>query len=120
MSFAGEVFERLRARRCLRGLDRSDFVDGLTGLLANINALHPFREGNGRTQRAFLTQLSHEAGYELRWTLMDPEVNVEASKAAHQGDNDLLRGLVEPLVRPLHRPPVPRTSSDSGRDEQGD
>jgi cell filamentation protein len=49
-------------RRHLRGLDRAAFVDGLTVLFAQLNALHPFREGNGRTLRAFLAQLARAAG----------------------------------------------------------
>jgi len=30
-----------------------------------LNAAHPFREGNGRTQRAFLRQLAATGGYRL-------------------------------------------------------
>ena len=62
-----EIFGRLAADDHLRGRDRTAFLDGLTPLLAEINALHPFREGNGRTQRAFLTQLARDAGFRLRW-----------------------------------------------------
>jgi len=58
---AVEVFGRLAATDHLRGRDRDRFVDGLTELLADLNALHPFREGNGRTQRAFCTQLARAA-----------------------------------------------------------
>src|SRR5690348_12370516 len=46
---AAEVFGRLAAADHLRGRDRDGFLDGLVPLLAEINALHPFREGNGRT-----------------------------------------------------------------------
>lgn len=56
-SFAADIFGRLAGWRYLRGLERDEFLDRLAELLADINALHPFREGNGRTQRAFLTQL---------------------------------------------------------------
>ena len=52
---AADVFARLAAVEHLRGRDRAGFLDGLVPLLAEINALHPFREGNGRTQRAFLS-----------------------------------------------------------------
>jgi Fic/DOC family len=60
---AGEVFGRLARDRYLRGLSREAFVDRLTELFADINALHPFREGNSRAQRALLTQLARDAGY---------------------------------------------------------
>ena len=108
MSFAGEVFGRLAREDYLRGLGRAEFVDRLTALLADVNALHPFREGNGRTQRAFLAQLARDAGYRIRWAAMDAEVNVAASAAAHRGDNTLLRAMLEELVEPHgHAAPAP-------------
>jgi cell filamentation protein len=51
-SYAADVFGRLAAAERLRGLARDPFVTGLAGFLADVNALHPFREGNGRAQRA--------------------------------------------------------------------
>jgi cell filamentation protein len=114
-SFAAEVFGRLAGRRFLRGLGRDEFLDLLAELLADINALHPFREGNGRAQRAFLSQLASDAGYLLRWTAMNPETNIEASRRAHQGNNEPLRAMLDPLlsVGELPRPPAPRSPSDN-------
>lgn len=40
--------------------------------LGELNALYPFREGNGRTQRAFFSALAREAGYTRRWDLICP------------------------------------------------
>lgn len=42
--FAAEVFGSLRERNYLRGLDRAEFVRVLAEFLADLNALHPFRE----------------------------------------------------------------------------
>lgn len=39
-------------------------LEGL-GLPPEVNAAHPFREGNGRTQRAFYRQLARDAGWNL-------------------------------------------------------
>ncbi|MGI8904571.1 MAG: Fic family protein [Solirubrobacteraceae bacterium] len=44
---------------------------------AEINATHPFRDGNGRTQRAFVSQLVTDAGYRIEWARLDPERNVD-------------------------------------------
>jgi cell filamentation protein len=98
LSSGSEVFGRLAHARYLRGLDRETFVDRLADLLADVNFLHPFREGNGRTQRAFLAQLARDAGHRIRWALMDPGVNISASRAALRGDNTQLRALLERLV----------------------
>jgi len=48
------------------------FITTLAGFLADVNALHPFREGNGRAQRAFFSQLAHDAGHHIAWVRMDP------------------------------------------------
>ena len=95
---AGELFDWLARAEYLRGRDRAAFVDDLTELYADLNALHPFRDGNGRTQRAFLGQLAVDAGHPIHWAAMDPAENNAASKAAHEGDNDALRALLDLLV----------------------
>ena len=112
-SFATEVFGNLHRDGLLRGRDRDEFVSDLAGLLGDINTLHPFREGNGRTQRAFLAQLAIDAGYELRWTAMGRTENNQASRDALAGDTDRLRAMLDPLVRPLPQPPPQRPASDS-------
>lgn len=100
LAAAGErLFVQLARHRCLHGLDRDTFVDALAWLLGEINGLHPFREGNGRTQRAFLGQLARTAGHPVRWAAMDPAENVAASRAAHlDGDRAPLRAMLDALV----------------------
>lgn len=56
-----------------------EFVIQLVGPYGDLNVLHPCCEGNGRTQRAFLEQLSTGAGYALGWSGMDPQRNEAAS-----------------------------------------
>lgn len=97
-SFAVDIFGRLARTDHLRGVNRDEFVDQAAALLADINALHPFREGNGRTQRVFLGQLARETGYPIRWAAMDPVANIAASRAAHAGDNRQLRQMLDDLV----------------------
>lgn len=111
---ANRIFDRLAHADHLVGLQRAVFVDRLAELLGHVNELHPFREGNGRTQRAFLFQLSYHAGYWIRWENMDPAVNDEASWAARNGDHRQLADMLDHLVEPLprrdegHRFPQPR------------
>jgi cell filamentation protein len=85
-SYAAEVFGRLAAADRLRGLARDPFITALAGFLADVNALHPFREGNGRAQRAFFSQLAHDAGHHIAWVRMDPDQNMASSAVAHHGE----------------------------------
>jgi cell filamentation protein len=101
-SYAHEIFTSLAVEQHLRGLDRETFVDRLTHYLAEVNALHPFREGNGRTQRAFFRQLSRQAGWRLDWSTLDRRINDRASAASLHGDSQPLRDLLSDVVG--HKP----------------
>lgn len=89
-----QLFGQLAEDRYLRDLRRAEFVDAAAHYLAEINALHPFREGNGRAQRAFLAQLAAEARHPLDWSGLDEGENVEASVASFRGDLGPLRRLL--------------------------
>jgi cell filamentation protein len=97
-AYSGEVFNALGKERFLRNLLRDDFVARLTHYFAEVNAIHPFREGNGRAQRAFFRQLSREAGWPIDWSGLDPHRNTEASMASLRGDNSLLQEMLDSLV----------------------
>ena len=85
-SYGAEIFGEFADEDRLCGLDREPFIDRLSHYLGDVNALHPFRDGNGRAQRAFFAQLAADAGYRLDWQLVDPQDNIDASVAAMQGD----------------------------------
>jgi cell filamentation protein len=97
-SSATVIFGELRGEDFLRGLDRDAFTGRLACYLGEVNALHPFREGNGRAQRAFVSQLARAAGYVLTWQHLDPARNIEASAASLRGDAEPLRKMLDSLV----------------------
>jgi len=92
------IFRALRGENFLRGMERGPFLDRLTFYLGEVNAVHPFREGNGRTQRAFFEQLAREAGFTLNWQHLDAARNIEASVAIMRGDAEPMRKLLDTLV----------------------
>ncbi len=92
------VFRELRGEEFLRGLGRDAFTRRLTYFLGEVNALHPFREGNWRAQRAFFRQLARDAGFTLAWQHLDPVRNVEASAAIMRGDPEPMRELLRALI----------------------
>jgi cell filamentation protein len=98
-SSAAVIFGELHDEDCLRGLRRYAFVGRLAHYLGEVNALHPFREGNGRAQRAFFGQLARDAGFTLAWQHLDPVRNVEASAAIMRGDPEPMREMLDALTR---------------------
>jgi cell filamentation protein len=95
-----ELFERLAKEKLLVGLAVPVFVERAAFYLGEINAIHPFREGNGRTQREFIRQLGLHAGHPLSWSLVGTgftqQQMIDASIASHtRGDNSGLATIVE-------------------------
>jgi cell filamentation protein len=95
-SYGAEIFGELTEEDRLRGVTRGRFVTRLAHFLSDVNALHPFRDGNGRAQR-----LAGDAGYRLDWQLVDPQTNADASIAAMQGDEVPMRNLLDEIAKPI-------------------
>ena len=85
------LFADLAAKMHLRGLDAITFSRKAAHFLAELHAIHPFREGNGRTQLSFLTILAEQAGHPLALERLDPKLMLDATVTSF-GDSE------EPLV----------------------
>ncbi len=94
-----DVHRRLDAASYLRGLSHEDFAAQAGQIIGDVNYVHPFREGNGRTQLQYLKQLAAQAGHEIDLTRFDPALWLEASKAAHQGGYDLMAAEILKALR---------------------
>lgn len=102
-NIAGEMrglFARLAADRFLQGRDAAGFTDGAAAFLAYLNAIHPFREGNGRAQLTFMTLLALRAGHSLDLTSLDPTAFLKAMIASFFGDEAPLRQSLHDLITP--------------------
>ena len=98
----GELrFQRLAKDNYLCGLRQKQFADALAALYHDLNMLHPFREGNGRTERLFLTLLVRNAGYDIRFAGCDRDLLMIAAIQAAQGDISLLRDTLFSLLREI-------------------
>lgn len=97
-----EVAAELRSTDYFRNLERDDIaVKAAADLMAKINAIHPFREGNGRAQRVFIEELVEQAGHDLDFTVISQERMVQASIAANdRGDPEPMRRLFADAIDP--------------------
>ena len=93
------IFDRLKEQNYFKGLSHDAFVEEITDFYCATNYLHPFREGNGRPQRAFLTQLIRSAGCDLNWSEVDGDLLMIATIQAGQGVTDLLRQVLGEAIK---------------------
>lgn len=77
------LFAKLAAEDFLKGFDASRFADRAAYFLGELNAIHPFRDGNGRTQREFLRELGLNAAYSIDWRAANRREMTDASRASH-------------------------------------
>ena len=101
-SSARELFDRLAQERHLRGLIVDQFVVRAAYYLGELNALHPFREGNGRTQRSFLSLLARAVGYDLAWERVAADEMIEASiQSLFRADNSGFERILTDIIAAL-------------------
>lgn len=74
-----KVFTKIKEKNMLKETDEDKIFDNLAYVMAELNIIHPFREGNGRTIREFIRLMAKRMGYELNWGDIDKEELLKAS-----------------------------------------
>ena len=92
------IFAELAADNDLCDLDSRQFADKAAAFVAELNAIHPFREGNGRTQLSFLVELSERAGHPLNLDRLDPAAILSATIASFGGDSRQLADIIFAMI----------------------
>ena len=90
LSQGSEYFSHLVAESPLLNSDVSAdvFVIGAAKILTVLNDIHPFREGNGRTQRAFIDDLAKISHRQITWRNVTKQEMMTASARAANDDSD--------------------------------
>jgi cell filamentation protein len=82
----------------LINLEPKLFADRLAHYLSEINAIHPFREGNGRVQRLFISQLAEQAGYTLDYSSLNQTKVYPVMQASFIGNEQPLAELILKII----------------------
>jgi cell filamentation protein len=96
---AAQIFKQLVEERRLAGLAPAAFSDRAAHYLGELNALHPFREGNGRAQREFVSNLAQA----IAWENVTQQDMLEASIQSFKGDTSKLAAILRENLRSLDR-----------------
>ena len=97
-SYSNTIFSALAAEKYLINLEPKVCASRLAHYLSEINAIHPFREGNGRVQRLFISQLAEHAGYSLDYSSLDQAVLYPVMQASFLGNEQPLSDLIFKII----------------------
>ena len=89
-----KVFAKIKEKNMLKETDEEKVFDNLAYVMAELNIIHPFREGNGRSIREFIRLMAKRMGYDLNWGNVDKEELLGASILSVD-DYRVLIGILE-------------------------
>lgn len=95
---AAKLFEELKTDHFLKDLPVTEFAAKAAHFLAELNVIHAFREGNGRSQLSFFAMLAELAGHPLDLERLDPGAMLDAMIAGFDGDETELAQVIAGLV----------------------
>jgi cell filamentation protein len=95
------IFDKLKKEDYLIGTSQDSICEKLAYYLGEINVIHPFREGNGRTQRVFIESLAQVAGYHVDFTNISSSEMIEASAFAFDCDYRKMENIFERITVPI-------------------
>jgi cell filamentation protein len=111
---ADGLFKELHRERLLCGLPDRQYAGRLAYYFSEVNVLHPFREGNGRRQRAFFALLAQEDGRRLAWERLDAERPMSTVQTPiHCPPALRSHWCNEPAVQPCSTRPSPASGAPS-------
>ena len=117
-SGAAPIFKQLAQEKTLAGLGPQQFSARAAYYFGELNALHPFREGNGRATREFISHVAQANGYYIAWENISQPNMLEASIRSFNGDTSQLARLIRANLSALDNKQVNEGKDRGGRDER--
>lgn len=74
-----KVFFKIKSERMIYEKSEEKIFDNIAYVMAELNIIHPFREGNGRTIREFIRLMAKKCGYSLNWGNIDSNELLDGS-----------------------------------------
>ena len=92
-----DLYRKMKKENFLADItDKEEMSKRLAYYLGEINMIHPFREGNGRTQRIYIEQLClHNGRFEIDFTDVSKKEMIDASIRSANVSNDMLEKLIQ-------------------------
>ena len=94
-----DIHRRIVTAGHFLGTGPNGFAEGAGPVMGDVNHVHPFREGNGRTQLQFLKQLAARAGHDLDLTRIGRAAWLDASRRSNAGDHAAMTRCIRHALR---------------------
>lgn len=92
------ILEQLKQDNYLKQYTKEMTINKLAYYLAELNIIHPFREGNGRALREFIRQLALKNGYHLNWSLITRNEMINASITSSLKQYSEMESMIEKVI----------------------
>lgn len=93
-----EIFKKIDVQK-LADLNFENLIINISSIMTELNVLHPFREGNGRTIRTFISKLLEKIGYEINFSNIDYNEIMRVSKLAVIDEKEQINMLKKYIKR---------------------
>ena len=98
-SNADTLFQQLKQENFLNDVSSEDMPIRLAYYFSEINVIHPFREGNGRTQRLFIEYLAEKNGYTIDFSNITKQEMIQASAEAFACQYNKMNELFQKVLK---------------------
>lgn len=98
---ASKCFAQISKENYFKDYKSDEFIDRIVDLYCDTNMIHPFREGNGRTQRCFFEQLIRFVGYDINFSNIDADELMIATIQSANGVTDNLKRIFTQNIKEL-------------------
>jgi cell filamentation protein len=99
-----KIFDHLKNDNYLIEIESTEsIIKRLSFYIGEINAIHPFREGNGRAQRLFIEYLASIAGYSVNFSQVGTMDMIKASALAFTCDYSKMETLFTQIITPISK-----------------
>ena len=103
------LFEGCKSKDYFKGLPAEEFAQESANFLIQLNLIHPFREGNGRSQRLLLSQMALNAGYKIEWSGVSDSAMKKACIDGAEGNGTTMKKMLKLYLEPI--PPEPQVEA---------
>lgn len=99
-----EALKPIRDPEALRNATPEEFAERAGKVLSELNYVHPFREGNGRAQEAFISELGRHYGHEIDFSVITKPRMIEASiETTNDPPSPVMKHVIEDAMNPGRR-----------------